>query len=446
MRGSPFLPLPPSRRLGGPAEARGVVPRVPRALSPLQGPVSFEEVAVWFSPEEWALLAAWQRRLYQEVMADNFELVASLGPQMHPEPELTCKMEQGGKLIAMDPPRQGGEDAPGTPLSAAQSPSVPDPAVKEEPWTPLASPERRASGADLGPSWRDPRPPDVGSAWQGPRQWGEGGGDSTEQGEVQICECGRSFEDAASLREHQACHTEERGPFVCPACGKLFQYRLNLLTHKKHRGKQQHSCTQCGLRFCLKGDLLRHRASHAAEGLHPCGACGLLFRRKRHLLAHKAEHAGDSPHRCGTCGVACGGEAELAAHQLFHAEEEERPFCCTKCGESFSWRESLQVHQRTHAQDRGHTCAVCGKTFSRPGNLLTHQRLHTGDLPFPCPDCGRSFPSKASLAMHCRFHQRSTPFACPECSCSFRSRDRLMEHQAAHGGTEQGPLKQDGQQ
>lgn len=45
----------------------------------LQVPVAFEEVAVYFSPEEWAELADWQKELYQDVMVENYELVSSLG-------------------------------------------------------------------------------------------------------------------------------------------------------------------------------------------------------------------------------------------------------------------------------------------------------------------------------------------------------------------------------
>lgn len=48
-------------------------------LGVLQMTVSFDEVAVYFSEEEWACLEEWQRRLYKEVMKDNVELVISVG-------------------------------------------------------------------------------------------------------------------------------------------------------------------------------------------------------------------------------------------------------------------------------------------------------------------------------------------------------------------------------
>lgn len=54
--------------------------------------MTFEEVAVYFSPAEWAELAPWQRELHQEVMCDNYDLVASLGEGTGPR---SCGCHRG---------------------------------------------------------------------------------------------------------------------------------------------------------------------------------------------------------------------------------------------------------------------------------------------------------------------------------------------------------------
>ncbi|EFB13130.1 hypothetical protein PANDA_017846, partial [Ailuropoda melanoleuca] len=59
--------------------------------------LSFEDVTMDFSREEWQQLDPAQRRLYQDVMLEVYSHLLSLGYHI-PNPEIISRMEKGEKL------------------------------------------------------------------------------------------------------------------------------------------------------------------------------------------------------------------------------------------------------------------------------------------------------------------------------------------------------------
>jgi len=70
---------------------------------------------------------------------------------------------------------------------------------------------------------------------------------------------------------------------------------------------------------------------------------------------------------------------------------------CPICNQSFTQRNSLNRHIRSHTGDRPFPCTECNKRFSDKQRLLIHGRIHTGEKPFACSLCGRSFTQKSTV-------------------------------------------------
>ncbi|XP_060251430.1 zinc finger protein 287 isoform X1 [Ovis aries] len=205
------------------------------------------------------------------------------------------------------------------------------------------------------------------------------------------------------------------------------------VVHRKiYPGEKPYKCKVCGKKFRKYPSLIAHQNSHAKEKSYECEECGKEFRHVSSLIAHQRMHTGEKPYECHQCGKAFSQRAHLTIHQRIHTGE--KPYKCDDCGKDFSQRAHLTIHQRTHTGEKPYKCLECGKTFSHSSSLINHQRVHTGEKPYICNECGKTFSQSTHLLQHQKIHTGKKPYKCNECWKVFSQSTYLIRHQRIHSG------------
>merc|ERR1719318_1698520 len=121
-----------------------------------------------------------------------------------------------------------------------------------------------------------------------------------------VCkECGKGFKTSATLTMHSNVHTKQR-IFVCDVeyCEKSYTRRSDLRRHKEvvHDGSS-HECPQCGMSFGQKNTLKQHcKTIHEKKKDYKCVACGVQFVQNYQLVRHtKSVHEKIKDFKCEQC-------------------------------------------------------------------------------------------------------------------------------------------------
>ncbi|KAM4622836.1 uncharacterized protein O3C94_020544 isoform 2-T2 [Discoglossus pictus] len=255
---------------------------------------------------------------------------------------------------------------------------------------------------------------------------------STGQKTFACPECGKCFSRAINVKHHMITHTGEK-PFACSECGKCFNRATNLKHHMiTHTGEKTFACSECGKSFGQDKYLKRHMRTHTGEKPFACSECGKCFSQDANLYHHMRTHRGEKTFVCSECGKCFSWASELNYHMRTHTGE--KPFTCSECGKCFGQDTYLKRHMRTHTGEKPFACSECGKDFSRITDLNYHMRTHTGEKMSACSECGKCFSRKADLNYHMRTHTGEKPFACSECGKCFSRASNLRVHMTNYRG------------
>ncbi|KAM3844357.1 uncharacterized protein M6D78_002325 isoform 1-T1 [Vipera latastei] len=396
------LPLGNQASLSGGAEAGGVLPA--------QDSISFKEVVIYFTKEEWALLDPDQKILHEEIMSETCRNVAFLSnerknkQEAETEPLRVITVELGEETFQNQCPSKNQEEIQVNiqrHKNASSCSKIYDFLTPKDIKT-----ERKRQCLDFQKIFEDQSDLNKQYEWK---------------------DDGEKYRRFCSFTLHQQDYMGKK-PFKCKVCRKSFSKYSKIIAHERiHTGEKPFKCLECGKSFTQSSHLTSHKRIHTGEKPYKCLQCGKSFTQNSHLTYHKRLHSGEKPYKCTECGKSFADSSSLLVHKRIHTGE--KPYKCTECGKNFTLSSHLTSHKRIHTGEKPFHCIECGKSFSTKSSLKFHKKIHTGERPYMCMECGKSFKRIADLTRHDRTHRKEVLYKSTKCGKSFHNSRHLTSHE-----------------
>ncbi|KAK3085749.1 hypothetical protein FSP39_008122 [Pinctada imbricata] len=248
--------------------------------------------------------------------------------------------------------------------------------------------------------------------------------------------CYAKFSTSVALERHLKTHVEGDSLYKCYECPTVFQQWCKMRMHlwkNHHIDTDLLTCDICGIYKCdALSKLLIHKEIHGNDRPYTCDTCGKCFKQlsqmKNHQIIHEeVKNAGSeekwyNEKKCAICKRVFANKKCLDKHiQAVHGKD--KPFACTFCSYTSARKAMLQLHIRTHTQEK--PCEICGYSCGDHNSMRRHRMRHSGQKPYKCKLCPYTCIQAISLKMHMKnkhFGINPEEFGVFYCDrCSFKS-------------------------
>ncbi|XP_057349340.1 zinc finger protein 114 isoform X1 [Manis pentadactyla] len=183
--------------------------------------------------------------------------------------------------------------------------------------------------------------------------------------------------------------------------GKAFSEDISLTAYKTRVKEKTQESNWCEI--TLGNSLIYpvQMQSYAAKANNENTQSETAFARISNSISHKRTRMGRKSYQCHNCRKTFVYQSFLMRHMEIHTGE--KPYECEKCGKAFRYYLHLRKHFRNHFAEKSNECKECGKAFSKSSKLTEHTRVHTGEKPYKCK-CGKAYTNSSGLKYHLKTH------------------------------------------
>nr|XP_013013727.1 zinc finger protein 85-like isoform X1 [Cavia porcellus] len=170
-----------------------------------------------------------------------------------------------------------------------------------------------------------------------------------------------------------------------------------------------------------------------------CNEQGQVFSEDLNPQNYRDIYIGQKIHQCNKVREYFAHGSNPGKHQCIHFLQNI--YKCETCGEVFDQCSKLAVHQSIHIQqqtidtvEKRYRCKGCDPVFTKTSALTQHQDIETEEEAYKCKEFCQDFIQNTAPSQDETVDREENPYKCKVCGRAFKFCSTLTQHQLIHTG------------